>query len=256
MIPKIIHYCWLSDDPIPLELRKYMDSWKRNLPDYEIIKWDFTRFDKQSSFWVREAFDKKKYAFAADYIRLYALFTMGGIYLDSDVEVLKSFNPFLQSDHMIGWEVNNYAFQAAIIGAEKKAEWVKVCLDYYENRHFIRPDGSLDIKTLPTILYDVLKEKGYQIQTVDNNQQLTNNTLYIYPEDFFSPKSYTDLKIYKTKNTVAIHHFAGSWLPKDVKEKHAKQAFWRRHPYLHKLYRWCYLKPRHFAGNMYHAIIK
>lgn len=256
MIPKIIHYCWLSDDPIPLHLRQYMDSWKRVLPDYEIIKWDFNRFDKNSSVWVSEAFDNKKYAFAADYIRLYALYTMGGIYLDSDVEVIKSFNPFLQSDHMIGWEVNDYGFQAAIIGAEKNAKWVKTCLDYYKNRHFIKPDGTFDIKVLPTILYDVLKEKGYQIQTVDKNFKLTNNTLNIYPEEFFSPKSYRDLKIYKTNNTVAIHHFAGSWKTKEERKKHSDEAFWKRHPKLQKIYRWCYLKPCHAAARIYHFFVK
>lgn len=256
MIPKIIHYCWLSDDPIPLYLREYMDSWKRILPDYEIIKWDFNRFKKDSSIWVSEAFDNKKYAFAADYIRLYALYTMGGIYLDSDVEILSSFNPFLQSDHMIGWEVNDYAFQAAIIGSEKKTEWVKVCLDYYKNRHFIKPDGSFDIKTLPTILYDVLKEKGYDIQTVGINQRPTNNTLNIYPEEYFSPKSYKDLKIHKTKNTVAIHHFAGSWKTEEERKKHSGEAFWVRHPLLHNLYHWCYIKPRYAAARIYHIFVK
>ena len=95
MIPKIIHYCWLSDDPVPSDLQKYMRTWKEKLPDYEFMKWDFNRFDKQSSKWVAQAFDNKKYAFAADYIRLYALYNYGGIYLDMDVEVLKSYNPFL-----------------------------------------------------------------------------------------------------------------------------------------------------------------
>jgi Mannosyltransferase OCH1 and related enzymes len=95
MIPKIIHYCWLSNDPIPSNIQHYMDSWKKYLPDYEFIHWNFDKFDKSSSRWVSEAFDNKKYAFAADYIRLYALYHYGGIYLDMDVEVLKSFNPFL-----------------------------------------------------------------------------------------------------------------------------------------------------------------
>lgn len=100
MIPKIIHYCWLSNDPIPSNIQHYMDSWKKYLPDYEFIHWNFDKFDKSSSRWVSEAFDNKKYAFAADYIRLYALYHYGGIYLDMDVEVLKSFNPFLSLQTM------------------------------------------------------------------------------------------------------------------------------------------------------------
>ena len=104
MIPKIIHYCWLSNDPIPSNIQHYMDSWKKYLPDYEFIHWNFDKFDKSSSRWVSEAFDNKKYAFAADYIRLYALYHYGGIYLDMDVEVLKSFNPFLSLQTMMGWQ--------------------------------------------------------------------------------------------------------------------------------------------------------
>lgn len=82
MIPKIIHYCWLSNDPLPSNFIKYLNGWKQLMPDYEFMLWNFDRFDKNSSNWVKEAFDNKKYAFAADYIRLYALYNYGGIYLD------------------------------------------------------------------------------------------------------------------------------------------------------------------------------
>ena len=87
MISKIIHYCWLSNDPIPADLQKCMESWKKYLPDYEFMLWNFERFPKSQSKWVSDAFDNKKYAFAADYIRLYALYNYGGIYLDMDVEI-------------------------------------------------------------------------------------------------------------------------------------------------------------------------
>ena len=89
MIPKIIHYCWLSNDPIPEKLQEYMKSWKEKLPDYEFKLWNFDCFDINSSQWVKEAFEAKKYAFAADYIRLYAVYNYGGIYMDMDVEVIK-----------------------------------------------------------------------------------------------------------------------------------------------------------------------
>ena len=91
MIPKIIHYCWLSGNPIPKNLEDCMKSWKKKLPDYKFMLWDFNRFDINSSIWVREAFNAKKYAFAADYIRLFALYNYGGIYMDMDVEVIKPF---------------------------------------------------------------------------------------------------------------------------------------------------------------------
>ena len=95
MIPKIIHFCWLSDDPYPKKIQFCLDTWKKKLPDYEIMLWDFNRFPKDKSVWVSEAFDARKYAFAADYIRFYALYNYGGIYLDSDVEVIKNFDDFL-----------------------------------------------------------------------------------------------------------------------------------------------------------------
>lgn len=100
MIPKIIHYCWLSNDPIPEKLQEYMKSWKEKLPDYEFKLWNFDCFDINSSQWVKEAFEAKKYAFAADYIRLYAVYNYGGIYMDMDVEVIKSFNPLLNNDYL------------------------------------------------------------------------------------------------------------------------------------------------------------
>ena len=110
MIPKIIHYCWLSDDPIPGKLQRCMDSWKRALPDYEVVRWNFERFPRGTSKWVDEAFENKKFAFAADYIRLFALYNYGGIYLDMDVEVVKPFDPFLQLDTMLCFENSKDGF--------------------------------------------------------------------------------------------------------------------------------------------------
>lgn len=101
MIPKKIHYCWLSNDPYPEKIEKCINSWKEKLPDYEIIKWDLNRFPLEKSLWVKQAYEARKYAFAADYIRLYALATEGGIYLDSDVEVLKSFDDLLDFPYFV-----------------------------------------------------------------------------------------------------------------------------------------------------------
>ena len=162
MIPKIIHYCWLSNDPIPSNIQHYMDSWKKYLPDYEFIHWNFDKFDKSSSRWVSEAFDNKKYAFAADYIRLYALYHYGGIYLDMDVEVLKSFNPFLSLQTMMGWQYGKgKGLEVAAFGVERHASWVKLCLDSYDKRPFVLPDGSFDIlQPLPLQVEKTLLNKN------------------------------------------------------------------------------------------------
>ena len=103
MIPKVIHYCWLSGDPIPEKLQRCMDSWKKFLPDYEFVLWDLERFDIKTSQWVKEAFEARKYAFAADYIRLYAVYNYGGIYMDMDVEVVRPFDDLLASPYIWAW---------------------------------------------------------------------------------------------------------------------------------------------------------
>lgn len=220
MIPKIIHYCWLSNDPIPSNIQHYMDSWKKYLPDYEFIHWNFDKFDKSSSRWGSEAFDNKKYAFAADYIRLYALYHYGGIYLDMDVEVLKSFNPFLSLQTMMGWQYGKgKGLEVAAFGVERHSSWVKLCLDSYDKRPFVLPDGSFDIlQPLPLQVEKTLLNNGYDLISVTSLEDAmkideASMKIAIFPATFFSPKSFTDGVIRTTTNTYSIHHFAASWLP-------------------------------------------
>ena len=152
MIPRIIHYCWLSDDPVPPRLQAYMDTWRRILPGYEIRLWNFDRFPRGKSAWVDEAFDHRKYAFAADYIRAYALYHHGGIYLDSDVEVLKSFDDLLSLPYFMCRETGSRCVEAAVMGAEAGHPLYKALLERYDKRHFIRPDGSMDITPMPDVI--------------------------------------------------------------------------------------------------------
>ena len=212
MIPKKIHYCWLSNEEMPDKLTKCLESWKNKLPDYEIIKWDLNKISLEHNLWIKQAFERKKYAFAADYIRLYALATEGGIYLDSDVEVLKSFNDLLHLPYFICKENSPQGIEAAIIGAEKNTPWVLECLKYYKDKSFIDDTGKEQTEVLPIILEKQLSK--YELRYIDapTDFKITSGTIYILPSDFFSPKSYTTKKIQITKNTYAIHHFAGSWL--------------------------------------------
>ena len=199
MIPKIIHYCWLSNDPIPEKLQEYMKSWKEKLPDYEFKLWNFDCFDINSSQWVKEAFEAKKYAFAADYIRLYAVYNYGGIYMDMDVEVIKSFNPLLNNDYLLGYE-NQIGIEAGIFGASPKADWVKLILDYYQNKSFYREDGTQNTTPLPKIIFKILKAN-----------KLLNKHIHPLSPDYLTAKSYKTGQIHTTSNTYTIHHFAGSW---------------------------------------------
>ena len=206
-IPKIIHYCWLSNDPVPKVFRNYIDGWHKLLPDYEFIKWDFSRFEKSSSAWVSEAFENKKYAFAADFIRIFAVYNYGGIYMDMDIEVLKSFNDLINlPDHpyMFARERPDKDWiEAGCFGAEKGNEILRKCLDYYKERHFIKSDGTFDTLPLPRVMDKVLKENHIKIE--------------LYPWKFFTAKSYDTGIESPDETTYAIHHFAGSW--KSVEEQ-------------------------------------
>ncbi|MCR4798926.1 MAG: glycosyl transferase [Bacteroidales bacterium] len=217
MIPKIVHYCWLSKDPIPKELQFYMQTWKEKLFDYEFILWNFERFDKKTSVWVEEAFNSKKYAFAADYIRLYALYKYGGIYLDMDVEVLKPFDDFLSLSTMLCFEKSeDNRLEVATLGVEKNSNWIKECLSYYENRHFINDDGSMNTTVLPIIIRDSLERNGYalhKVHSVSDALKWQNKNIPVFSSDFFSPKSYKTKKIETSSNTYSIHHFSGTWIP-------------------------------------------
>lgn len=220
MIPKIIHYCWLSSDPIPIQLQEYMKSWKLHLSEYEFILWNFERFDINKSIWVKEAYEHKKYAFAADYIRLYAIYNYGGIYLDLDVEILKSFDPFLHLSTMICYEKQGKLPELAAFGAQKNSLWVKKCLSYYENKRFINK-GRPDTKILPVIVNEVLA-KNFEIVPVSSLAEASIQTndsdkIRILSSEFFSPKYYWTGNIEITGNTVCIHHFLGSWLPRHLK---------------------------------------
>lgn len=216
MIPKVIHLCWLSGDPYPQKIQKCLDSWKKILPDYEIMLWDTNRFDLKSSPWVEQAFSARKYAFAADYIRMYALYNYGGIYLDSDVEVLKSFDEFLDLPYFVGAE-NAGTIEAAIIGAEKGCDWIKACLDYYEGRQFIKKDGQPDIRMLPEIVNETIQKlkpicnlpSGTTIEELKKVDM--QKEVYVLPAEYFSPKVFDSRQVILTPQTYAIHHYQNSW---------------------------------------------
>lgn len=215
MIPKQIHLCWLSGDPYPQKIQRCIDSWKKQLPDYEIILWDTKRFDLDTVPWVKQAFEAKKYAFAADYIRFYALYNYGGIYLDSDVEVLKSFDPLLDLPYFAGAE-HAGTIEAAILGAEKGCDWIKQCLDYYQGRQFIKPDGSYDIRMLPDIMDEQLATFKPIVKLSDEGIEALrgkdlSKAIYVLPSDYFSPKVFDSRKVVLTPRTLAIHHYQNSW---------------------------------------------
>lgn len=210
MIPRVIHYCWLSDDPYPELVERCLTSWKKNLTGYEFCRWDLTRAPKVP--WVMEAYNQKKYAFAADYIRFYALYRFGGIYLDVDVEVLKTFDPLLINRSFIGYDINGY-IEGAVIGAEPGMPWIKTCLDAYQDKHFIKDDGTLTMKTVPLLIADVLKSQ-FGVTTGRAEMNEAYDGINIFPFYFFSPKNAFTQHYAVNDETFCIHHFDGGWVKK------------------------------------------
>ena len=186
---------------------KCIESWRVNLPDYELKEWNENSFDINSNFYVKEAYESRKFAFVTDYVRLYALYTEGGIYMDTDVEVLKNLDSFLDLPAFSGFE-DNVHIPTGIMAAEKGSVWAGWQLKYYDDRHFLLPDGTLDLTTNVEIIGRLMGEKGFILRNGLYNFQ---NIITIFPRDYFCPKSHTTGKIELTQNTYTIHHFAGSW---------------------------------------------
>lgn len=215
MIPKIIHLCWLSGDPYPPKIQFCIDSWKKYLPDYEIMLWDTQRFDVNAIRWTKQAFEAKKYAFAADYIRLYAVYNYGGIYLDSDVEVIRSFDELLHLPYFVGVESGADGVETAAFGAEKGMEWVKYMMDYYQDRDFIKENGEMDIAAMPPVMGQWIRKK-YQWTVIDGPEGFDPDPsrICLFPTEWFCAHPIDDQKRFRyniTKETHCIHHFANSW---------------------------------------------
>ena len=208
MIPKKIHYCWFGRGKMPELAVKCIESWKKYLPEYEIKEWNEDNFDLNLYPYVREAYDNRKFAFVTDVVRLYALYYEGGIYMDTDVEVLKPLDQFLSHNAFSGFE-DEHNIPTGIMASEQRGRWAKENLDYYNNAHFVKPDGSLDLTTNVQTITSIMLPYGLK---QDNTYQDFPGLITFYPKDYFCPKSYSDGKIYLTDRTVTIHHFAGSWL--------------------------------------------
>ena len=159
MIPKIIHYCWFGGNPLPEDAQKCIASWKKYCPDYEIREWNEENFDIQSNDYVKEAYEAKKFAFVTDYVRLYALIAYGGIYMDTDVEVVKSLDAFLKHKAFSGFESSN-SIPTRLMASEKDYPLFKTLMDDYENRHFLKEDGSFDMTTNTVTITNLCKQIG------------------------------------------------------------------------------------------------
>lgn len=210
-IPKIIHLCWISGDAYPTNIGRCIKSWKEILPDYEIMLWDKDRFDKEiHSSYAKEALEKEKWAFVADYVRLFALYKFGGIYLDSDVRVYKSFDVFLDNSFFSCIEyfkpTNYIAIEAAVMGAVPNHPFLGECLSVYDSISFVKDDGTMDKTTITVRIAQIAKQSwGFKYEA---QEQSLKDGMKIYPPVTFTNPSGE----FSLENTYALHLCNGSWV--------------------------------------------
>lgn len=212
IIPKKIHYCWFGRNPLPESALKCIESWRKFLPDYEIVEWNEDNFDVNSIPYVQEAYEVKKFAFVSDYARFKILYEHGGLYFDTDVEVIKPFKDILSRGAFMGCELDashgNAVNPGLGLGTSPGLTLYKMLIDSYIDRHFINADGSYNQTTIVTYTTDLLLKKGLkpinEIQTIDG--------VTIYPREYFNPLDDNTGRLNITSNTHSIHWYSKTWL--------------------------------------------
>lgn len=224
MIPKVIHYCWFGENQLSERALKCIESWKQYCKDYEIIQWNENNFDIHINHYVEEAYNRKKWAFVSDYARLFVVYNEGGIYFDTDVELIRNIDDLRNFEAFFSQETNRMVNTGLGFGAEKGNKVVKLMMDEYEKALFVSVDGEADLLPCPVRNTKTLFELGYQksgkTQTVMNAK--------IFAADFFCPYDYIKNKLDVSCNTYSMHHYEGSWdYPIEIRNKY-------------KLFYWCF----------------
>lgn len=231
MIPKIIHYCWFGEKPLPINLKVYIDGWRSKLSDFEIREWNESNFDVNVSLFSKQAFENKKWAFVSDYVRLFVLYKYGGVYLDTDMEIINDISPFLNYQMLLGYEASGY-LQAGLIGAEKECKYIEILLDYYNNHEFINENGIFDTEPIGKKIEKVLKKYFYF--EAKKEPFLLDNNILVCPSRYFCPDLITEVNSF---NNYAIHHGEGSWLSTSQKIKQKIFLLITRNKILSKVYK-------------------
>ena len=208
-IPKVIHYCWFGRNKLPKLARKCIKSWKKYLPDYEIIEWNESNYDISKNRYMREAYEAKKWGFVPDYARLDIIQKYGGFYLDTDVELIKCLDEYRKYPCFFGVEKPDKAALGLGFGAEPGNSIITEMLQQYDEMSFLKDDGTYDLTPSPEFQTKIMNKYG--VYVVECIKQI-DNKCYIFPKDYFNPYNMDSGLIEVSENTVSIHHYAGSWV--------------------------------------------
>jgi len=207
MIPRTIHYCWFGHSPMPEMALKCLTSWHRYMPNWMYKCWTEDSFDVKQTPYTAEAYASKKYAFVSDYVRLWALEREGGLYLDIDVEVFKPLDDLLQYDAFAGFEGSKrHPMGTCVLASKAHGAWVSEMLGYYQNRHFAKAEGNLDLTTNVQFLSAKMQENGF----MQDGKEQDYKDLHIFPVEYFSPRQTTG-EYFRTGNTYCDHLGLNSW---------------------------------------------
>lgn len=220
MIPKIIHYCWFGGTSLPKFSKECLNSWKKFCPDFEIKEWNENNSPIHLFPFAEEALKAKKYAFVSDVIRLYALLTYGGVYMDTDVELVASLSEFLKNKSFTGYEKDSNKLQTAIFAAEPNSLWIHDWLNMYDNLKFSAERHVMSSLVNNRLVSDLLENKGIIL----DGRMYKSDYITIYPHDFFCPMSYETHTIKTTSNTVCIHYYTFSWSKPETFKGYIKQC--------------------------------
>ena len=206
-IPKVIHYCWFGKGKLPKLAEKCMASWEKHCPGYKIVCWNEDNFDINQNRYAKEAYDAGKWAFVSDYVRLKVLYDEGGIYLDTDVEIIKPLDPIIEKGGYMGFDDNGVVSTGLGFACEKGNELVGALLKDYDDIPFVAPDGTHDLTPCPIRNTKVLESLGMDI----NKKDQIFMGIHFFPEDYFCPMKYFTGRKVITENSYSIHHFCASW---------------------------------------------
>ena len=211
---KKIHYCWFGGKKLPKSVEDCIKTWKKFLPDYEIKQWDESNFDVNSFPFVKEAYESKKWAFVSDYVRIYALYNEGGLYLDTDVKILKDPTDVLNKEVVLGYEDSGYVGTAMIYAQNPQNKYIKEILDYYGKIKHFEPEIMYNFAN-PIIITKILKQ--YESKVNEEGIRIFDDNIYVYPRDYFYPINYNYSEKVYTKNTCMVHLFKATWTDRGEK---------------------------------------